>query len=997
VRSSRVDTFTLVTLGRLTLLSPSGEESESLAKRRLKLALLAVIATAKRPLSRATLVEMFWGDQDEARARHSLSDALSHLRRELGRAAITTRDADVSLGPDAPVSVDAVMFSDAADAHDFARAAELYAGPFLEGVEIEAGASFEHWVTRERRRLESLFIDACARQCLAHARAREWGPCGALAARWLDAAPLSVDAALYRLNALKAPGTREAAQLALDEYTQITARLAREYDLPPDRSLQQLAETIRASLPALPEPAAVAAPATAVAGTTPNAAPDAALDAASDDVSNELPPDRSPHGSAPEMTRPTEREPAPTKRRGNWRQRAARVASAGVALVALVGAVAATARTSEPSSPPRPRVAISIDVSPVDSSAAWLADGLPQMIVSELARSHDIEVVPPAQVSALLRRRGDGARRSIDSTTDLTDLSRRLGATVVVRGSVAHDDHALVLDLTIRDAATGRLLRSDALSRTDAVALADEAAARVLTTVDAERPGLHIADLETSSVEAYQNFIRASKDEQAGLTRQAVRDLDAAVALDSGFVSALHARLDYAVAGDEFAVADRLRAALARTDARATDFDRLRSQAYETLYAGETEHSEAIAHQLVRRYPRDPRAYGVLNAVLETRGRFADAESMWRTALSLDSLTMEAGSGPCSPCSGFGVLTRLQIQQGKWADAERSARRWVQLQPDAPAAWATLTPVLAYQQRSDEALDAVHHAISLSGGDPATLDMLGRVLLSSRRYDTVDSLVTAWLAGRSPGLRTSALDLRELLLRERGQFRAADSAVVPIWGEPHSSGAAPDLMHGSNLSWLGDYKGAEIVYERASHPAGSPEVFPPRGTGTRGYCWHHALLADAIAPAGDTKRLAAIADTLEIGCAKSFFGRDRVLYHHVRGLVALQQQHLMEAVVELQQARWGVAEGWTRTNVALAEAQLRLGQARLAVQTLRDAYAGPLDGMGRYEPRSHLDFLMARAYRKAGQADSANVYEAYVRRAWRDADPEVRRLLDSLR
>jgi hypothetical protein len=304
---------------------------------------------------------------------------------------------------------------------------------------------------------------------------------------------------------------------------------------------------------------------------------------------------------------------------------------------------------------------------------------------------------------------------------------------------------------------------------------------------------------------------------------------------------------------------------------------------------------------------------------------------------------------------------------------------------------------MAYQGRTAEALDAVHHAISLSGGDPATLDMLGRVLLGARRYDAVDSLTSAWLSGASPELRVSALDLRVLLLRERGQFRAADSALTPIWAEAHGAPAAPDLIHGSNLSWTGDYDGAALVFERATHPAGFPSAFPPRGTGTRGYCWHHALLADAIAPAGDVKRLSAIADTLEVGCAKSFFGRDRLLYHHVRGLVEMQQHRWLQAAVEFERARWGVAEGWTRTNVALADAQLHLGQPRLALQTLRAAYAGPLDGMGRYEPRSHLDFLMAQAFRQAGEQDSARVYDGYARRAWRDADPEVKRLLDEPR
>ena len=172
--------------------------------------------------------------------------------------------------------------------------------------------------------------------------------------------------------------------------------------------------------------------------------------------------------------------------------------------------------------------------------------------------------------------------------------------------------------------------------------------------------------------------------------------------------------------------------------------------------------------------------------------------------------------------------------------------------------------------------------------------------------------------------------------------------------------------------------------------------YPPRGSYSRGFCWHHALLADAIAPSGDTIHLRAIADTLTVACAKSFFGRDQLLHHHVRGLLAMQQGRWRDAEAELQQARWGVAESWTRTSAALAKTELELNQPRAALATLRDAYASPLDGMGRYQPRSELDFLMAQAFRKAGEPDSAAVYERYVRRAWRNADPPVRRLLATL-
>src|SRR4030095_10204916 len=104
-----------------------------------------------------------------------------------------------------------------------------------------------------------------------------------------------------------------------------------------------------------------------------------------------------------------------------------RAATVGVGLVALLAALAARSRTGDANTSTRPRVAIAIDVKDADSTTAWLADGLPQMMMSELSRSPEVEIVPPAQVRALLRRRGNG-RPEQPGCDDLRDLARRLRA-----------------------------------------------------------------------------------------------------------------------------------------------------------------------------------------------------------------------------------------------------------------------------------------------------------------------------------------------------------------------------------------------------------------------------------------------------------------------------------------------------------------------------------------------------------------------------------------
>jgi len=44
-----------------------------------------------------------------------------------------------------------------------------------------------------------------------------------------------------------------------------------------------------------------------------------------------------------------------------------------------------------------------------------------------------------------------------------------------------------------------------------------------------------------------------------------------------------------------------------------------------------------------------------------------------------------------------------------------------------------------------------------------------------------------------------------------------------------------------------------------------------------------------------------------------------------------------------------------------------------------------------------LDYLMAVSFQAAGQTDSAAVYRGYLERAWRQADPAIRRQLAALR
>jgi WD40 repeat protein/DNA-binding SARP family transcriptional activator len=145
-------------------------------------ALLVCLAVeSDRAHRRESLTGMFWPERPERTARHSLSQALSNLRRLMDddRTApphlkVTHRtiqfDADSDYRLDVPAFTDLIA---ACQGHSHARlalcdpclarlerAVALYQGDFLEGFSLADAPAFEEWVTLQREHLHRLAIEA---------------------------------------------------------------------------------------------------------------------------------------------------------------------------------------------------------------------------------------------------------------------------------------------------------------------------------------------------------------------------------------------------------------------------------------------------------------------------------------------------------------------------------------------------------------------------------------------------------------------------------------------------------------------------------------------------------------------------------------------------------------------------------------------------------------------------------------------------------------------
>jgi DNA-binding SARP family transcriptional activator/tetratricopeptide (TPR) repeat protein/TolB-like protein len=941
--------FRLVTLGRLTLLRPDGTEETSLVTRRRKLALLTLLALSPRPLTRDRLTATFWGDQDDDRARHSLADTLSHLRRILGKDAVTLRQEEVSLAPDLPLVIDALEFRSAIAAKDPVRACAQYAGAFLDGVHISGAADFDDWASRERERLASTFAEAARAATAIHAAAHDHNARAETAARWLGAEPLSDDAAVQLLEGRAGPGTPAALARAVAEFDRLALRLKRDFELGPGPRACALVAKLREQLARVAPPHE---PAPAVGGAGP----------------------------------PAPRSTAPEAPRHGWQLPAA-IAATALAVLALVVVI----RRPVPGPRHRPVIALAqVRTTHPDARFDWLAAGLPQMIAADLSRSSAIDVVAPERVRELRERASQGDDPL--SPAALADLGRRLGADWVVTGALTPADTGFVLELDLVDVARARQSQVIVANARDPLTLADGAAARLLGSLNATGPGPRLAAVETGSLEAYQHYVAGISALQEGHGGIAKAEIDRAVALDSGFVSAVLERLGMAREDGDWGLAARLQQVFERHVDRASAWDRATETLDRSLHAGERERSEGLARALVARFPNDPRAYADLADVYVNHGRWDAADTVLLRELTLDSLALEAGTGPCAPCVAYGGLVDVRVTRGDLNGATKAAFRWVGLQPELPVAWDHLATALSFSGRFDEAIEAAQRALTLSREESDYQDRTVRTLLMARRYASVDSALARWDRRGDRALRGSGEDLRALSLREQGRYRAALASMDRARALDPTVGTGLEFMRANTLTWIGRPREAADVIGDIIR-AGPSRV--SNGDEARAQAWSWANKASALAAAGDTVALAAIADSIDRVAQLSYYGRDWRLPSAVRGMVAMRSGRWQVAVDDLQAARWGVA-GWTEVNVLLGDAYLKLGDPDSAIAVFRAAYGAPLDAMGRYVPRSELDYGMARAFIAAGRRDSASAYVQRLEEAWQHADPDVRSRLAAL-
>jgi TolB-like protein/Tfp pilus assembly protein PilF len=390
-------------------------------------------------------------------------------------------------------------------------------------------------------------------------------------------------------------------------------------------------------------------------------------------------------------------------------------------------------RTRKAADGPRPIRAVAVlpfDELSGDPEQAYFADGMTDVLISNLARIRALKVI--SRTSAMRYR---GVKKPIPVT------AKELGVDAVIEGAVLRAGQQVRVTAQLVDAVRDRLLWSEAYKREvgDVLSLQIEIARAIVASIELELTPQEHAHLERADRpidpavhEAYLKGRYFWHKRTAETVQQGLRWFEEAVRLDPSFAPA-HAGIadSYIVDGGRYLeVPPNVAYGRARAAAlRAIELDETLAEAHTSLAAVMTDYDwdwQGADREYLRSIELNPNyatAHSWYAEHLSRMGRHDEAVEEARRALELD---------PVSIFSSMLVAWILFFAR-RYEEAIRQARQTLDLDPDYATALRILGWSYEESGRLEEAIEAHRRACELTEHRPNFTAQLGRALAAAGR------------------------------------------------------------------------------------------------------------------------------------------------------------------------------------------------------------------------------------------------------------------------
>jgi tetratricopeptide (TPR) repeat protein len=347
-----------------------------------------------------------------------------------------------------------------------------------------------------------------------------------------------------------------------------------------------------------------------------------------------------------------------------------------------------------------------------DKAYDYLQEAIPNLLITSLEQSKYLSVMTWERMRDVLKQAGHRDAEIIDSDMGF-ELCRRDGVDNIVLGSFIKAGDMFATDVKVHDVRTKALLKS-ASSRGQGVGsilerqigeLSKEIAKGVgLSSRKAESSQARITELTTSSMEAFQYFLKAEEQFDKLYYDEAKHLYEKAIALDPEFAIA-YLGLAYAANGlQNSGERDRAYERAYALSGKASEKERLYIEAN---YAGVIEKNRqkqlAILQELVRKYPKEKLAHHQLGQFYRGQNRFQEAVGEFEKAVGLDP--------------GYGLaLNQMAYSMADLGDLEKAVEifgKYAALYPDDANPVDSMAEMYFRMGKLDEAIKKYQEALTV--------------------------------------------------------------------------------------------------------------------------------------------------------------------------------------------------------------------------------------------------------------------------------------------
>ncbi len=612
-----------------------------------------------------------------------------------------------------------------------------------------------------------------------------------------------------------------------------------------------------------------------------------------------------------------------------------------------------------------------------DPRLDWLEYGIPIALANDLSQDMFLTAIPGWAEGVVERLAEAGFP---DGTGVPVTLKREVSMDrhmdYFLAGAVVQDSGGYAVEMELYDAERGRRVARRRLADPDVFELADQISAQLKSDLGLpayridEAPDLPVAEMLTSSAEAFEVASGASRALAINDRATALEKLTAAVELDPTFAAAQANLAFLHLTNNESEPAkEALQAALEHSYRLPERVQLTLRYLDHWLFQFEPERAFSTANYFVEIYPQDIQGHQLLAQYHNVRGDRTAAIAEYEAILTLDPTQYDL----------LRTIGGLYLDNQKHDQALEYFQRYADRFPEDYRSHTALGALFRQMGDHGQAKAAYERALLAEPEEPAVLGSLARHALDQGDFElAAEYRDRALAASRSPQDSLSVIEFDDAVALRRGQF---DGIRDTYYKRRELSARFRDPLNhalnimGANLLDMGPLWGQQALSLRELDALDETLAPPFDGLLASTYVNNYLWAEDVGNARHELERLRAAIEALG-------FQIFDVLVAHAEGRIAEIEgdcgaaiSYYQEALTLSPAARFGA--------VALGRCQRAVGELEAAEATLSEILSViPSSPETRYE--------LALVYEDMGRREAAIAELEAVLDVWADADPEYR-------